>query len=651
MRRAAAALALLVVGAGWAAPTAFAGEPPADPAQQLAERFAPILMLKEQEEACDTDGEPYRPGLVDIVLDNPEIALRQVGNGDPVVMRGPSRADIAGLNQGFYLDFPGSSLSPGCVFERDFWKYTGDLPAAVYAHIVQQPDEPGVLFMQYWFYWYYNDWNNKHESDWEGITLKFEASSIEEALASQPVAVGYSQHEGGERADWDDPKLAREGDHPVVYSSAGSHASYYGSAVYLGRGASEGFGCDTTDGPSERVVPEVVVLPDSVDDPEDPLAWLAFNGRWGERQSGAFNGPTGPATKARWLEPAPWFDELRDTSVVIPAGDSESNAIIGAFCSVVERGSTFLIEFKMSPAQVIVTALVLIGIAALLVRLTKWDEVEPRPIRRRRRLGQIVRAAIEAYQREPLVFILFGLVYIPAAIGAGLLSALLSLIPFVDSVRELLGVASGTNLVVTLLLGSLVGVAAFVVINSMVADYMRIEGRGTQDALASMKRTWERRRPIAGAYLWAYGIVVALIVTGIGAPIGVFLLVRYQFVAQTIVCEDLAGRRALQRSGQLVRRRWLHTALVAALLNGLVLASALVLGLLLLVIANSLPLWLFSILATLVYAVMVPFAAISMTLLYGDAVAERSGQPAADHIVRGGEQTPTAASAQPAGLP
>ena len=136
---------------------------------------------------------------------------------------------------------------------------------------------PATVFLQYWTYWYYNDWNNKHESDWEGINLMFEASSVEEALASEPVDVGYAQHEGGERADWDDPKLERDGDRPVVYSSAGSHASYYGSALYLGRAASEGFGCDDTSGPSERVDPEVVVLPDSVDDPTDPLAWVSYS--------------------------------------------------------------------------------------------------------------------------------------------------------------------------------------------------------------------------------------------------------------------------------------------------------------------------------------------------------------------------------------
>ncbi|NKB42467.1 MAG: DUF946 domain-containing protein, partial [Ilumatobacter sp.] len=273
--------------------------------QELAERFVPVMMLKEQAEECDPLGEPYGPTSVDIILDNPEVALRQVGPFDPVVTRAPGAHDLAGLGEGFYLDFPGSSLSPDCIFERDFDKYSADLPATVYAHVVTQPDYPDLVFVQYWFYWYYNDWNNKHESDWEGITLLFEASSAEEALESVPVAVGYSQHEGGERAAWDDPKLQREGDRPIVFSSAGSHASYFEDAVYLGRGASEGFGCDDTSGPSRRVDPEVIVLPDAVDDPDDSLAWLSYSGRWGERQGGAFNGPTGPAVKDRWLEPAP----------------------------------------------------------------------------------------------------------------------------------------------------------------------------------------------------------------------------------------------------------------------------------------------------------------------------------------------------------
>ena len=106
--------------------------------------------------------------------------------------------------------------------------------------------------------------------------------------------------------------------------------------------------------------------------------------------------------------------------------------------------------------------------------------------------------------------------------------------------------------------------------------------------------------------------------------------------------EDLDGRRALRRSGRLTNRRWLHTAVVSAGLNGLVLASAVLAGLLLLVLVPGLPLWAFSALAAVVYAVLVPLAASSMTLLYGDAVAERDGLPPASLVVHVDDRSPIA---------
>src|SRR5690606_21576916 len=136
---------------------------------------------------CDPDGEPFWPMPVDVLFDNPQIALRQVSRADPVVVRAPGVADVAGLGEGFFLDFPGNSLTPGCLYERDFLRYAERVEPTVYAHVVQQADEPDKVFVQYWFYWYYNDWNNKHESDWEGIILQFDAPSVEDALRSQPV--------------------------------------------------------------------------------------------------------------------------------------------------------------------------------------------------------------------------------------------------------------------------------------------------------------------------------------------------------------------------------------------------------------------------------------------------------------------------------
>lgn len=55
-------------------------------------------------------------------------------------------------------------------------------------------------------------------------------------------------------------------------------------------------------------------------------------------------------------------------------------------------------------------------------------------------------------------------------------------------------------------------------------------------------------------------------------------------------------------------------------------------GVILLVGVAGLPLWVFSGLATLVYVVIVPLAAISMTLLYGDAVAQHEHEPRAELI-------------------
>ncbi len=605
---------------------------PDDADQQLVERFAPIIMVKQQDEECDSAGEQYLPTSVDVVLDNPEVALRQMGPGDPVVKWAPGAADLVGLGEGFFLDFPGSALSPGCVFERDFRKYTGDRPATVYAHIVQQDDEPDLLVLQYWIYWYYNDWNNKHESDWEGISLLFEASSVEDALSSEPVEVGYSQHEGGERAEWLDDKLEREGDRPVVYSSAGSHASYFGSAVYLGRGASEGFGCDTTTGPSVRVAPEVVLLPDSVDDPDDPLAWVSYDGRWGERQRGPFNGPTGPAVKDRWLEPMPWFEELRSSSVVIPAGDNEGASVISVFCDLVERGSGTLIAFSVSPTRVLLGLVVAVLLVRFLVGRTDWSVVAAEPLRRRRRAGQIIRASGATYWRTPLVFILLGLLFIPAAAIAAVIGVIAAVLPFIGDVLALAQGSSGTNLFVAIFAGSLSHLAAYVALNSLVADYLRGDERGLTGVMPAARCTWSNRRALLGGFLRAYFIVLVLLVTVIGLPWAIRQLVRYQFIPHAVAYDGEDGAGSLRRSSELVRGRWLHTAVVIAVLNGIVFATAMGVSLLLLLFVTAVPLWLFSALVGLVFVFVAPLAAIATNLLYGDAVAVREHAPDADLV-------------------
>jgi hypothetical protein len=98
--------------------------------------------------------------------------------------------------------------------------------------------EHGYIVLQYWFFYAFNDWRssfhgvNDHEGDWELVTVY----AIEDMAGNvQPCWVAYSSHEfeGDDlRRRWDDPELQHEGDHPIVYIAAGSHANYYSPGEY-----------------------------------------------------------------------------------------------------------------------------------------------------------------------------------------------------------------------------------------------------------------------------------------------------------------------------------------------------------------------------------------------------------------------------------
>src|SRR5215467_9845519 len=84
--------------------------------QALAERYAPVVRLVEQQHECGP-GEPYEPTNVDLLFDNPTVALRGPWNRTDLVKIAPTAKDIAGL-YGYHLDFPGNALAPGCDYEH-----------------------------------------------------------------------------------------------------------------------------------------------------------------------------------------------------------------------------------------------------------------------------------------------------------------------------------------------------------------------------------------------------------------------------------------------------------------------------------------------------------------------------------------------------
>jgi hypothetical protein len=624
-----AVIAILITLVLAFAPPAHAQTGAEDPAAesraalQLAQKYAPIMMLKQQDEACDRHGEQFAPTAVDIVLNNPEVALRQVGRGDPVVMWGPGEKDLFNRGAGFYLDFPGHALDPGCLYEKDFRRYGAEQPTAVYAHIATQPDRPGELALQYWFFWYFNLWNNKHESDWEGIQLVFPASSAQEALTVEPTGVGYAQHEGGERSDWDDSKLDREGSRVIVFSSSGSHASYYGSALYLGRNGKEGFGCDNTDGPSVRVDPSVVMLPSKADAASDDQSWISFAGRWGERASGAFNGPNGPSQKKRWTKPMDWYDDLRSSSALVPTGDAQAAIVVDSFCRVVGWGSNELIQLQTSPTRVFLSGVVLTALVVVLLKRTSWNRVDALPVVRRRRAGSIVRAAFPLYRRHVATFAAIGLIALVVAAIAGLVVAVVNRLPFLGSLLAPSDAGGGSRFALALTVGGFANATAYVATGAAVAAALGAAEVGRPPrADAIVDALTRRARALAGAYAIALVVIGLLFLSFFLIPVALWLLVRIQFFPQAVMSEGLGGFASLRRSSDLVRGRWISTALIVGAVHLATLCSGLVVGLVVLVLFTSLPMWGLSLVVTLVGALALPLGAIIVTLLYGDARAE-----------------------------
>ncbi|MEX2107008.1 MAG: hypothetical protein WD810_08940 [Solirubrobacterales bacterium] len=596
--------------------------------ERLAEAYAPIAMLREQTDPpCDTSEEQYQPTSVDTVLGNPDVTLTRFvpGQGLESVRKAPTASDLAGLGEGFYLDLPGKALGNTCVYARDFeaLKAEGRAPAVTYARIAREAGRPGFA-LQYWFFYYFNQFNDLHEADWEGMQITFEADSPAAALAEGPSEVILFQHSGGERARWSDSKVHKEGTHPIVYPAAGSHATFYDSAVYVenGQGGS-GLGCDNTAEPLRELRLRSVLLPGEPST-RGPFRWLSYGGRWGEREQGFNNGPTGPATKTVWREPFAWMDEQRSTSPRLPGGSIVGPAVTGAFCGAVAAVSDLInLDAKSRPEAIAVLA-VLGTLLALFVGLTRWGPVDLRELRVRRSFGQLVRTARQLYGRHWRTLVPIGLTAFPIVGGVNVLAGLVAGGQRVDDTAG----RSGVNLALGDLLESIGRPIAFAPVAAIVIVFVRllVEAGGRPGFRASYRGMAERFRRVVAAQLLATLGVTLLAMTVVGLPWAVWKLVGWQFVQQEVLFTDKSIRQAFRGSSELVRGRWWHTLRVAGFLFVLAVVAGPLLGFVLIFTALSLA-WI-NVFGSIVFALLVPYVALGNTLLYFDLQARAGAEPA-----------------------
>jgi hypothetical protein len=595
----------------------------------LAERFAPVVRLVEQEEECGP-GEPYEPTDVDVLFTEPTVALRGPWNPTDLVKIGPTADDLVDRYE-YHLDFPGDPLDPGCSYELWARRITAGGEPAVYAHVAVEPTSPGKLALQYWFFYPFNDFNNRHEGDWEMIQLVFDAGNARDALAEEPDSVGYSSHEGAEQADWADEKLELvDGTHPVVYPAAGSHANKYTDALYLGSSAEAGVGCDDTRGPHRELRPTVKPIPSDSAAARESFPWITFEGRWGELRPAFFNGPTGPNLKTQWNEPIEWSEGWRDRSYAVPTGGLFGTGATDVFCTGVEKGSRGLILLLRSPGLMALLIGAVLGLFVLIAVRATWTPVAPLRVGRRRSWGQILAASGRMYIGHAPVFLGLGLLLIP------IVFVITSLQWLVLSGLDVLGIAAtgeaaGLTAFVAVVIGTTLALLGLGLVQAATAcALVEIDAGRHATAVSAYRLAFRSIRPLLGGIGLFVLAWVVLTTTTLLIPVAIWLAVRWCLLAPAVELEGLSGLGALGRSARLVRRRWWRTASLVGLGAAISLAIGPLLGALLIFVVDV-PLATLNLVAGLVYAAALPFVGLVTAYVYFDARTRVELEPVVEH--------------------
>ncbi|MDQ3851016.1 MAG: hypothetical protein M3296_10440 [Actinomycetota bacterium] len=277
-----------------------------DELEALLRRFQPRLRYDSQEAFFADSAEEW--------TDNPDNALRRSrpdGRRGELIASASPRAGEQQLALSF-LGYP--TYADGTAVERVEHGAGGDQIGAdsrrdyrqMYLELRRteryrnrmygraKEDSDGRLWLQYWFFYFYNDYNlaggfGLHEGDWEMVQLRM--GEVHPDLAV------YAQHRQAQQASWDEVStLAGSPDTPLVFVARGSHASYFRAGYHETE-----VWYDMADG--KRETPPLTL--EVIGDPEP--AWLAWPGRWGDTRPRIADAeqpsPTAPCLHPQWKDP------------------------------------------------------------------------------------------------------------------------------------------------------------------------------------------------------------------------------------------------------------------------------------------------------------------------------------------------------------
>jgi hypothetical protein len=195
------------------------------------------------------------------------------------------------------------------------------------------------------------------------------------------------------------------------------------------------------------------------------------------------------------------------------------------------------------------------------------------------------------------------------------------------------GEAAGALALLVVAVGTTLALLGFGLVQAATAcALVEIDQGRPVGAIQAYRVALDKLRPLVRGLALAVLICLALVATWFLIPIAVWLAVRWSLLAQVVELESGPGRRgALRRSAELVRGRWFRVASLVGISALLALAAGPLIGALL-IFATDAPFALLNFVAGIVYAVAMPFVALTTAYVYFDARArvelERRDEPA-----------------------
>jgi VPS62-like protein len=260
---------------------------------ELLEMHKPVLKYDSQEayfadsaaEWTDTDGNVLRDAQ------GKQIAVAGAGLGLPLLARTCKDATATAAD---VLSDPNRDYAEQARVAHENPHFANQ----VYGRAVV---EGNALWLQYWFFYFYNDYNligdvlkaGLHECDWEMVQLRLPGGQ------GRPDLAVYAQHDHADWRDWRQVDLLPGTQRPLVYPARGSHASYFEPGMQW-----TGYWFDHADG--KRRSPELALQ--VVRDDDDSWLWMRWPGCWGDTKKGDLpidsDSPRGPGRHAQWDSPS-----------------------------------------------------------------------------------------------------------------------------------------------------------------------------------------------------------------------------------------------------------------------------------------------------------------------------------------------------------